>query len=239
MINLQFLDWDSNFFGFPIGQILINKKTDYTSGLLSNLLVKARDKNIKLVYLILPERDSFISIPKFENNIRLVDKKVYYQTEIVLNHTQDKHISSYKANTINNDMYELALSSGEYSRFKVDPDFPDEECKNLFKKWIENSINKTYADEVLVYQSKNKILGMVTLSIKKNSGNIGLIAVNKQYQGQYIGHKLINASKHYFKQKGIKDLTVTTQSNNFNACRFYEKNDFYIKKINHIYHCWL
>ena len=86
MINLQFLDWDSNFFGFPIGQILINKKTDYTSGLLSNLLVKARDKNIKLVYLILPERDSFISIPKFENNIRLVDKKVYYQTEIVLNH---------------------------------------------------------------------------------------------------------------------------------------------------------
>ena len=28
MIDLQFLDWDSNFLGFPIGQILIDKKTD-------------------------------------------------------------------------------------------------------------------------------------------------------------------------------------------------------------------
>jgi len=80
---------------------------------------------------------------------------------------------------------------------------------------------------------------MLTVKVDGEIAKIGLVAISEKYRGQSIGNHLLNSCKYYLQQRGCKFLEVQTQKNNIGACKFYEKNDFKVKSIDNIYHCWL
>lgn len=227
-MNIQFLDWDTKHFGFKIGAIDIDKKRDFS---LEQLKDEALIAGYRLVYL--------------KSCSLLNGSSLFYDEKLVYSKTKDNvkdficpEIELYNSESIEPEIYELALKSGEYSRYRLDPNFPIECFNLLYHKWIENSIFTDYATDVLVYRMDNRPVGLLTFKNSRGISNIGIIAVDPKSQGCGVGSKLI---KHYQSLLGdsIKVLDVVTQGVNIPARCFYEKNGYTITSKTYIYHLWI
>jgi len=232
MKSYEKLIWDSDFFGFDICRIEVS---DYCKSEMQATVSSAFKDGIKLVYLVIPEaidkKDMFAS--------GFVSSKVIFTANIDTDNRSDNNVREYISVSVTEQMYDLALESGRYSRFKLDVKFPSGSYEKLYGKWIENSVNGTISDKVFVFDRENNILGLVTLKIKEGRvGEIGLIAVDKKYQGTGIGTKLLNYTKDYLMSRDINELEVATQRENKQACTFYLQNGFKIKETFNYYHIW-
>ena len=135
-------------------------------------------------------------------------------------------------------LQELAYESGKHSRFKLDGNFAERQFKNLYNLWITNSLNRQFADDVLVIYSHEKIAGFVTYKINQDIATIGLIAVLPEFQGQGLGSKLLQRVEFTLFQKNILTLQIPTQQDNLDACGFYTKKGYSILSITPITHYW-
>lgn len=234
-MKYEIIQWDSEFFGFKIARIdNFTTQQDF-----EQLLKQLKLQHIRLVYSIAnPDNQPANQI--FSQYANLVDQKTtYYQKIEPKQYQLDPNIEKYNKSKVDPQLIDLAFQSGEYSRFKIDPKLPKGSFEKLYTKWIENSVKHQFDDEIYVYKTDNKIVGLLTLKNKNNIGTISLIGVDQRARGQNIGTKLINATFFHYSKIGIFDIEVVTQKQNQFACKFYEKNNFKIKKIENIYHLWL
>lgn len=135
-------------------------------------------------------------------------------------------------------LQQLAYESGKYSRFNLDGNFAERQFKDLYNLWITNSLNRQFADDVLVIYVNDKIGGFVTYKINQEIATIGLIAVVPEFQGQGLGTKLLQRVEHLLFEKGIQKLQIPTQEANLEACKFYTKKGYSILSITPITHYW-
>ncbi|OQX96938.1 MAG: hypothetical protein B6I24_10435 [Bacteroidetes bacterium 4572_128] len=237
MENYSFLEWDSNFFQKKIAKItdinnLLNEEVN-------EILEILKSKKYNLVYFFSKkERNSFDKILKKYNG-KILDKKVTYLKTMSKRDILSSEIVKYKLNYPTNDLIKLAIDAGIYSRFNIDENIKKYKFEELYKNWIINSVNKSIAKDVLVYNYKNKIIAMVTLGEKNNIADIGIIAVNENFRGKGIGKKLILSAENWAIENNFKKLQVVTQKDNINACKFYENSGYKISKTEYIYHFWL
>ena len=171
----------------------------------------------------------------------LVDKKVTFFKEIseTDNITGSQFIKSYNRDYVSDKLKSIALQSGIYSRFNVDPNFKNREFEKLYTEWISKSVQKEIANEVLVYYENGDEKGLITLGLKDNYGSIGLLAVDEKERGKSIGKKLVQSALIYFKNKKTNIVEVVTQIENKGACGFYESLGFEVKSLVNIYHLWI
>lgn len=235
--KVQFLCWDSQFFRRKTGKIELpeSKNNSY----LQTLLTDAKQDYYELIYLFTNDKHHVDKDILDALCGKLVDRKVYFRTEIGNQNFSTSEIVSFKGKYNNKDLLSLAYQSGEYSRFKTDKRLNNNEYEILYRNWIEKSIKHEIADEVFVFSEKNTIKAMVTLAIKDNIGHIGLIAVDESLRGKGIGKKLIHKVCDYLKSKNIFELKVQSQFQNKEAYNFYINSGFYVEKIERIYHFWL
>ncbi len=232
------LPWDSDFFGKRIASVsvdLFEKETDIIAEITSYKSL------YDLVYINTPGNYYFSDEILSNQNILFMDSKIIYQSVFEnANPDLDKQISVYSSKKVNPDLLSLSLQSGAYSRYKKDKNFKKGDFEKLYTAWIENSINGSIADTVLVYKTEGKIAGMVSISTNKISevAQIGLIAVDQSIQNKGIGSKLVDAVKTYAARQSIKTIEVATQLDNKRACAFYEKCYFSVKIMTNIYHYW-
>lgn len=229
-MDIIYKEWDSVNFGFRIGEVSVNSasKTD-----IENILDESKKGKYKLLYL---HSNVNLNIPFFYD-----EKITYIKERCLYSSISDNNIRNGCRNDFDRGLYKLALESGKFSRFNLDPNFPKVLFELLYRKWIENSIDKIIASDVFLYDDLKKdsdILGMITCKNSENISEIGIIATNSQFQGSGIGSKLIS----YYESNlpsHIKSLEVVTQGINTMARRFYEKHGFSIKNIEYIYHLWV
>jgi len=233
----KFLEWDSRLFGYRIASLnLVNLSSDD----LKLIIKELEGESVRLVYCFANPSDLVSNNSLRAMSAFLADEKVTFSCSLPsqnINESSD-HIESYKLNIVTPKLRLLALQSGEFSRFRLDPRFTNNEYDKLYSVWIENSVNKYISDEILVFNENDSLYGFITLSIKNQIGSIGLIAVDQEVRGKSIGKKLVNASLKYFNEKNIGEVEVVTQSANKGACRFYESCGFKIKSIINVYHLW-
>lgn len=241
-IQIEHAPWDSSFFQCKIGIVHIAADTSVTTEMLSEIINKASRFQYKTIYIML-QHDNIIDnrmLNPFNNCITLVDKKRIYTKAInSTDHFSYSSIQSFKSAQIPEELYSLALESGKHSRFKIDTHFPKGAFALLYKTWIERSVNNDIADDVLVHYENNKIEGFLSYKINKSVCTIGLIAVSPACQGTGIGSKLIDYLEREMSEQGVLTIDVATQSENIQACTFYEKKRFQISTITNIYHLWL
>jgi dTDP-4-amino-4,6-dideoxy-D-galactose acyltransferase len=228
------LDWDSDFCGYNVGEIegsLIGEE----------ILATARKSNYKLLYFKIGENDEeTIAKAKVLGGFN-ADKKILYLQDILKLPDFDipDFVFSFNNAVIPNDLYDLALQSGIFSRFKTDKNFINHEFERLYRIWIEKSVAGTLAKEVFVAVLNEKIEGMLTLGEKNERTDIGLFAVNQAQRGKGIGRRLFEAAVMKSKQMSVFSLQVVTQRDNKAACDFYEKIGFKKDKMEYIFHFWL
>jgi dTDP-4-amino-4,6-dideoxy-D-galactose acyltransferase len=231
---IQHLQWDSVFFENKIGKIDFNKNTN-----LNELLNTAKNTGYQLIYGFCNE-NLFVEENILNHfNGKLVDRKVLFEKIAEKTKEQTVAVSEYNDDLITPELETLAYESGRYSRFYLDDNFSKEEFYKMYKIWIENSIKRQIADHVFVVEENNQIIGMVTLKIGEEKGEIGLMAISPDAQGKGYGRALLSVCEKQLKTNNILKLEVPTQLNNKNACMFYEKCGFSIKSITNIYHFWL
>lgn len=228
------LEWDSSFFSLEIASIVLHHSDDmFLEQTIRNYIKKKTD----LLYLFIDEGiilpDSILS----NYHHHLVDKKRIYEYSRNMEVSQlNSNICEYQGDP--SVLYDLAIQAGINSRFRIDPDFPNEKFEALYRAWIDKSVSKELADKVLIYKDADKIIGLLTLQKKNDFYSIGLVATDKEYRCKGIGKALMKAAKYYAYLENCS-LSVVTQAENRPACQFYEKEKFVKKSDTTIYHIWL
>jgi dTDP-4-amino-4,6-dideoxy-D-galactose acyltransferase len=232
----QALSWDSDFFGFSVVN-LNNEQLNYRE--LKSLLSTLKNKNIRLVYWIIPSNNNDANSAALENNGFLANERLIYTKKIKKVKETDKHIISYLHKPINERLKDLARASGEYSRYKLDHRFTKEQFNRLYDIWIQRSLKGEIADDVLVFTEGGEELGLLTLGVHDGRADIGILAVDEHERGKGIGKHLVLAVECKANELGLEMLQVVTQKSNLVACRFYAKLGFSLEKSENIYHFWL
>lgn len=235
-MKLEYLSWDSDFFSKKIGRINCQIKNESE---LRSLLAKAKEEGYQLIYVFGNADLYFDQIFMDKNHAKLVDRKVLYTKSILSTNENTNTVQEYKDFDTTDELESLAYLSGAFSRFRLDNKFETEDFYRLYKTWITKSVSKDMADKVFVVRGNDKVVGMVTLKIQQEVGEIGLIAVSESAQSKGYGKDLINTCINAIVSKGIHQIEVPTQMENIDACCFYEKCGFNIKSITNIYHFWL
>jgi dTDP-4-amino-4,6-dideoxy-D-galactose acyltransferase len=239
MKQYQISNWDSDVFGFGVAKILPARLNHLE---LKEVLEELKLKKVKLVYWASDPQAPFAQQAAEQCNGFLADHKVTYYA--ALSHPSNLTfpgvaVEEYAADLPDRDLEFLALQSGIYSRFKVDPRIPKEIFEKIYKLWIANSAKRIIAKNIFVVKKDRRIVGMATLGEKNNRGDIGLLAVHPDYRGLKIGSALMNAARNWFVQQGYTQSQVVTQHANKPACALYEKCGYVIENIEFFYHFWL
>lgn len=232
--SIDVLEWDTNFFGFGVCKL----QSESPSGVAA-AIDEARRRGMKLAYWFVDPADSAAADLAQEVNARLVDRKVTYLLDLVGTTPRAPDARIVKAVDPTPQLRFLAMQSGQYSRYKVDPGFAPTVFERMYNIWLERSISGVIAKDVIVFEDEGKELGFVTIGIKNGRANIGLIAVDADSRSKGVGAQLMNAALAKSKEWGVDQIDVVTQKDNAGACRFYERSGFTQEKIEHIYHIWL
>ena len=163
---IEFLKWDSDFFGKKIGRI------DWTTSEIISYHDLDKD-NYDMIYI-------FSSHP-LKINVALMDVKVTFSKSVnyYKPHSEiaifDKKKHSYSS------LLKLAYLSGHDSRFLKDSFFGEQAYKKMYKQWLDNAISN---ESILVFVAilNNSIQGFVTVHQQAIHSTIGLIAVSKEVQ---------------------------------------------------------
>lgn len=212
---IKTLEWDTNFFGYKVGESydVPDEKESAAQGY--RLIYIKSKKRLGLNYFF--------------------DHKVTFSKKTQPHDKLPEEMKSILGVELNDQLIKLALISGEHSRFKLDPNFKSKEFEKLYTEWIKKSLNGQLAEEVYTYGNE----GFVTVRLKGNDAQIGLIAVSPTAQGKGVGKKLLTAAEKFAYDHGASTLYVPTQGSNAIACRFYESFGFTLFSEEFLYHQWI
>ena len=228
--KLQKLDWDTNFFGIPVFRLNMHENIDMH---MVNISLSEAPKGA-LVYVFDDSEKNKNELEKL--GAKLYDVKVLFQrSNLSFKDIDQSEVEIVSVESTSDDLLELALQSGEYSRFKLDP-LLEGKFQEMYEIWIRKSVDREIADIVLGAYRNEELLGFVTVKKQPDTSTIGLIAVGTKSRGLGIGSKLLTASEDWSIVNGLNCIDVATQLDNQLACSFYSKNGYQIIKKDWIYH---
>lgn len=231
------MNWDSSFFGFSTARVVPSQLEQEE---LEKILADLHREGVRLAYWAAQE-EALYDTNKLGG--RLADKKVTFKVD--LRSLEPEHFISssqvinYRPDMPEEELFDLAVQAGAYSRFARDPQFPHEKFTDLYREWMRKSLKKELADDVLIIQTGNQPIAMVTVSAKNGRGDIGLIAVAKDQRGKKHGEMLVRAAQLWYLNHNLEQAQVVTQLDNAAACKLYRKCGYEISHTDFIYHFWL
>lgn len=232
----QHLDWDSQFFSWPVARLL---PPALHPALVRTALTELRRAGYRLVYWAAAQPSPEALQGPWR--ARLVDRKVTFTRSLPSEPLQvPQPLSSARQEPVSQETLEaLALQSGHLSRFKVDPGIPQERFEALYRQWMRNSLSGALADDVLVLKDQGQVAGMVTVADKEGAGDIGLISVGDAHRRKGYGRALVLGALRWAQDQGLDRAQVITQEDNRAACHLYEACGYHLAQRAFVYHIWL
>lgn len=227
-MEINKLEWDSQFFGFPVGDVFL--ENDFSESRVFN--------SDYFSFFQVRSRMPFDIISDTHSLSYMETKIIFYKVLKESTISEENIIDFDDSLFTDTSLFELAYESGKYSRYSQDKKVSEVNFKKLYQTWIRNSINKSFADKIFYIKEKEYILGFVTVKIKNNEAQIGLIAVLPNAQGNGLGKKLLQKTENYCFENDVKTLQIPTQSENILACKFYTKMGYKISEQIIIKHYW-
>lgn len=232
MTNVRPLEWDSNFFGLKVGRADISAPEDSISLASQKQVLK---NQYDLIYVFGNQGLSFEVA-----NANMIDKKVVFFIDELPEYNYHKNVMAWPVeNGLTDDVLQLALESGKYSRFKLDGKLPAGSYERLYTRWIEQSVKHSIATEVFCYMIESELRGLMTIELKDGVGTIGLVAIHPVFQHRGIGTSLLRHVIRFAHDKRCEKLYVATQLDNEPACHLYKKCGMVIDSITQVWHWWL
>jgi len=235
MALIEKLSWDSEFFGLNIGRICINQEQLFNP----DIFLSEASAYYDLVYVFSKQILSVGIIDK--GNLNLVDMMITMSQPLLpQGKNNDYQILTKPSDKELEECYKIAEQTSEVSRFYYEPLIGKEKANNLYRKWIDNSLNQQFADGVLVEKSEDTITGIhiVKTIEEENIGLCSLIGVNNKFKGLGLGRNLWNQAFGYWNQIGsVNKCKVSFSIKNSGSFNFHLKMGFNkVEEIKYIYH---
>ena len=231
-LEIENLEWDSNFFGFPVGKVVQEIKT--VSQLRS--LHKNTDLNLIYYYSNRELAEDLLNNDFF--NFTLVDAKVAIKKTLNSNAVMHPKVEIYTGNDVDPELMKLAMTAGLHSRFFRDKNISSSKSEDLYRIWIEKSVRGELADIVLVYREAGVIIGFITLLTKLKNAFVSLLAVNPAFEGRGVSFALMNSTEAILYSKKYKVVKSQTQDQNRKALLIYKRQGMEFGEKHFVYHLW-
>jgi dTDP-4-amino-4,6-dideoxy-D-galactose acyltransferase len=232
------LSWDSEFFGFKVAKLVSHRFDTAELGL---HLEKQWERGVRVVYWGSDPADAMSQSAALANQGLLVDRKTIFVRKLegcVVRTSRKYEAQPLPRNEWNDDLASLAMQIGLYSRFRMDPHFPSESWQRLYCVWLKNSINRTIADDVLVVRESGLVVAVVTVRVRGNIGEIGLLGVHESWRRVGLGRALLDSAMCWFSERSLASVRVVTQGDNQSACEMYQACGFFVDSVENFYHFW-
>ncbi|MEP7292232.1 MAG: GNAT family N-acetyltransferase [Chloroflexota bacterium] len=227
-----YLDWDSDFFGRRIARVTVNRLDIEQT---EQVIAWCTEQRIECLY--------FLAEANAAETIRAVEQHGFAFEDIRLTLARRGALPEQPAGirlSRPDDVPALKAIAGvshRDSRFYFDGHFTQAECDALYETWIEQSC-AGYSDAVLVAERNGQPVGYMTCTVQGETGNLGLLGVDEQMQGQGIGTALINGSLAWLGSRGVMTVELATQGRNMRAQRAFQRLGFVSDHIELWYHRW-
>ncbi len=233
------LKWDSDFFGFPVA------RTDWSGNLseIAEAIADARKIDVTLLYVFAPPNAA--PPASILNNVISVFtcQRVELEKGLTdapnLREERESIVALTEINCNLNEISELGVIAGSYSRFMCDTMIPRSIGRQLFRIWAENSFRGILADVNYGYFKDGRIMGFISVRAQKDHGRIVLIAVRPEARRQGIGSRLLRVAESYVAKSGGVKIITATQGHNDMALRLYHSAGYKEVTRSQVWHVWL
>jgi len=235
---VQFLEWDSKFFGARIGRITSRNLTDKEMARVEKWVSA---NNVDCLYYL---ADGL----KIESS-RVAEACGFFLTDLRMTYcislhaeTVDSEVRAGFRKAKEEDLPTLKKMAGEYhqnSRFFADENFAREKCHKLYELWLQ----KDFQEEnhfVWLIDVDGHIAGYTSASLDINTkrAEIGLVGINSEFRGQGIGFSLQRRVLRELWLRGVHEVEVVTQGRNIAAQNLYIKSGYHLKSVDLWFHKW-
>jgi len=236
--------WDSRFFGFPIGNIEL--PDHYTIEELETTLQECQTK-FRLLFVTVPGEGPD-SLLLRGNHCPCYARKLFFKKDVPKNvDLFDSRIRAYTSTFCSSALERLAVQSGAMTQFRQDPELAPR-FEQLFLTWINFAVTKELADSIWTWYENGQHFGLVTIRCAKHvdaktgqtlkEGRIGMLSVDVRQRRRGIGMHLIKACDFWCSSLDIPVNALATQKDNEPVIALCEKNGFKQDRETSIYHCW-
>ena len=209
-VNINPLDWESQFFGLRTARVdldgtqLLNAETMHPWALLQAKVPAERFAAIDML-----SQHGF-QLAEGEADLSLSIKRTERQTGVRI--AREAQIAPLRA---------AAQHAFTQSRFRA-PWFPAQASGEFYARWIENAVRGTFDHQCLIaVDDDGELQGFVSLREVAGDARIGLLAVLPQAQGNGVGQRLMLAAADWGRVRQLNRLRVATQLSNLAAMRLY------------------
>lgn len=235
----ELLPWDTEFLGFPVARL---RPTALDEAAFDAVLRHCRAVGIRLLYLYADPADAVTAATARRAGLPLADHRLTFEMLLPAtpNYTARTGFQIRPTTTYSSRLEALVWQSGEYSRFRRDPNFAPDVFPRLYSQWLRNILAGRTARQLLVAESADEVVqGLLVLDEKPHQTSLELLAVDTALRGRGLGWQFLEAAQRQAYAWGHPALRLVTQADNEPACRLYRRFGFRVTHEEHLYHCWL
>lgn len=237
---VEFLPWDSEFFGHRIARIKPNQ-LDPAAG--AEILRWCAGERIDCLYFLADPSSASTVAWAEEARFRLLDIRTTLHCDLQTAAASgpapavSARVAPFSRGHLPA-LRRIARVSHRDSRFYWDQNLR-EKSDDFFEAWIAKSC-EDYADMVLVAELEGAAAGYITLDYSSpRDSRIGLFAVGRQARARGIGQQLVRCGLEWLRSQGAVESRVVTQGRNLAALKLYQKAGFRVETLQLWYHLWL
>lgn len=227
------LEWDSSFFGLPIGRV----RDDVAADEIESAIREASERKLRCIYLLASADDDVLIGSAQEQGFIVRDIRVE------LDRTVTGHPMTMKGLRLGRtgDMSWLADIVRECfrnTRFFADKSFPPDRSAELYVEWLRRGLLGEPERQTLVTEDATGFI-VCHLDPRTRVGKIELIGVAASASGRGLGSTLVAGAGAIFANASLHMATVVTQGNNIAAQRLYQRHGYRVSKTHLWLHMWL
>lgn len=238
----QFLEWDTNFFGFRIGRANINRLDNASLALLHQW---QRENQIQCLYFLANADDRDTIALAEQEGFHLVEVRLIFERSLKDWQPQSRPIAAEgviirpaQAADIPA-LREIAMNSYVDSRFYFDRRFPENKWQEYYAFWVKKSCEGG-AELALVAEMNGEIVGYITGQVDrtKSEAMYELTGVKESVRRLGVGQELFRSGLDWYVQQGIAYVWLATQGRNVVTQRMVQRNGFITRACQLYYHKW-
>ncbi|MDE2856661.1 MAG: GNAT family N-acetyltransferase [Chloroflexota bacterium] len=237
---VRFLPWDTNHFGHRIGQAKIRRLDEESYQLMRDSCKKLE---IDCLYFLADAGDQASILELQRQGFIFVDIRSSLERKDLDSPAPQSNGDAIVRSSSADDLETLtaiARDSFRLTRFYADPFLNNEKVSAMYQIWLTKSLTTDYADWVVVAEVNQKSVGFVTCRLDgvSNEGKIGLVALATSAQGKGLSQTMVLHALEWFRDQGMKRVSVVTQGHNIAAQRVYQRCGFVTRSTELWFHKW-
>jgi ribosomal protein S18 acetylase RimI-like enzyme len=235
----QFLEWDSHFFGFAVGQVLPVRIDSHS---LELIMAWAESRKIRCLYCLRSIDDLDAAALLAERGFRVADIRVTLDIDLTGRKPAEHPDSGFGLRTADPSdlpaLLDIAQTCHVQSRFFSDKGFPRERCGELYRHWIRRDLADPAAT-VLAAGPPGRPVGYMSYRLDSpEEASMRLMGVAGEARERGLGARLMGAALDQAHNQGRRRATVVTQGSNMGAQRLFQKLGFRTSRMEMWFHRW-